>query len=186
MIMTLQYQHLPMKLLLLPNFLLRKTLKKKQNPQCKIRIFDPTVRVFPNNFRNYSCYNIGLCSFSDKELKIGRKSYKCDNLLSLINSMGENNVDIVKMDIEGQEYSFVQNNMKEISSRVGQILIEFHAMNKYNFSTFLTKVIHPLEKVGFYMITIEPVSYAAFAFEMTFININWDPVKKISTNHEIR
>ena len=99
-----------------------------------------------------------------------------------MDSMHDNHIDILKMDVEGEEYAFVQKHedLKMISKRVGQILVEFHSIGRrHTFYTFLTQVIHPLERVGFYLNTIEPISYIGHAYEMTFVNINWDPVKKI-------
>eukprot|EP00555_Chaetoceros_dichaeta_P006696 CAMPEP_0198269244 /NCGR_PEP_ID=MMETSP1447-20131203/40634_1 /TAXON_ID=420782 /ORGANISM="Chaetoceros dichaeta, Strain CCMP1751" /LENGTH=248 /DNA_ID=CAMNT_0043960763 /DNA_START=177 /DNA_END=923 /DNA_ORIENTATION=+ len=65
-----------------------------------------------------------------------------------------------------------------LSSMVGQLLMEFHFWHDEapnDLSTLLRKHIIPLERMGFFLQTTEPVGATIDAYEVTFLNVNWRP-----------
>jgi len=65
-----------------------------------------------------------------------------------------------------------------LSSMVGQLLMEFHFWHgeaPHDLSTLLRQHIIPLERLGFFLHTTEPVGATIDAYEVTFLNVNWRP-----------
>ena len=121
-----------------------------ENHQVDLHAFDPTPRsvewiktqTLPNKF---SFHSVGL-SDQDGEIeffvpnrdhKVNYSSYKSKSpdgvtvvcpvkrLTTLANELGHNNIDVLKMDIEGAEIAAIPN-VLESGIFVGQMLVEFH------------------------------------------------------------
>ena len=68
--------------------------------------------------------------------------------------LGHSHVDIVKADVEGMEFSLVQQDL-QYESRIGQLLLEFHFwVQKPTFPDFLRFYIIPLERRGYFLQTL--------------------------------
>jgi len=63
---------------------------------------------------------------------------------------------------------------------VGQMLLEFHFWVKAPpLPELLRYYFIPLEKQGYFIHTLEPVAAAIDAFEMTLLNVYWNPQRGI-------
>ena len=152
---------------------------RRTNPACEIHIFDPTSKP-PPRFREkeYSFHEMGLCSEQTKAN--GRLTMKCDTLSSIMRTLNHTHVDILKADVEGEEYSFFTSEpWHRHASAVGQILLEVHLFMRsaMRLPAFL-RSLRPLERAGFFVQTLEPVSALGTAYEMSFLNVNWFPVDR--------
>ena len=152
---------------------------RRTNPACEIHIFDPTSKP-PPRFREkgYSFHEMGLCS--ERTKANGGSTMKCDTLSSIMRTLNHTHVDILKADVEGEEYSFFTSEpWHRHASAVGQILLEVHLFMRsaMRLPAFL-RSLRPLERAGFFVQTLEPVSALGTAYEMSFLNVNWFPVDR--------
>jgi FkbM family methyltransferase len=113
---------------------------------CKVFGFDPTpismkyvrslgdigdFRVFPyalstfDGMKSFGCPERGDVSFSTQDVKRGAVELPVRTLSSLMAEMGDDRIDLLKMDIEGEEYGVVED-MIAHGIVPGQLLIEFH------------------------------------------------------------
>lgn len=148
----------------------------RRNAQCEIHIFDPTSGDPPESWKTkYHFHSSGLCANSNAtSFAINNKAYPCKSLQEHMKDLGHDHVDIVKADVEGMEFGLVRNWGDE--TRIGQVLLEFHFwVQKPNLPVFLRNYIIPLERLGFFLVTLEPVAASIEAFEMNFLNVNWSP-----------
>ena len=146
----------------------------KRNPNCEIHIFDPTSSP-KSGWSRYRYHSYGLRS------ELSKHAFKTKRLSHIMSELGHSHVDILKADIEGTEWTLL--NTEDWSGlRVGQILIELHLWAKHmRMKEFWTKYLFHLERHGFLMQTVEPVSAAGAAFEVTFLNVNWSPLTNNQT-----
>lgn len=101
-------------------------------PDAKIFTFEINHRrMVPKNLRfsQVQYYNIGIGY--DKNNKIFKSLKECMKML------GHTYIDILKMDIEGGEYPFIDNEF-DLIPRVGQLLIEMHSPHPV-----IPKALHP-------------------------------------------
>lgn len=85
-------------------------------------------------------------------------------------------VDLLKADVEGMEWPLTkQENWHNIP--VGQVMLEMHfwAARNMTMPRLLRNHIIPMEQAGYFMHTIEPVSYHGEAYEVAWLNVNWNP-----------
>lgn len=127
-----------------------------QKKSCVIHAFDPTPRSInwvstqklPEEFK---FYDIGLSNFDGEShfnepphkdwvsysetTNPKENSVKCrvEKLSTIMNRLNHNHIDLLKMDIEGSEFSVLEN-MYEENIFPDQILVEFHGndINKIN------------------------------------------------------
>ena len=160
-----------------------------QNPNCEIHIFDPTSGAPPESWKDkYHFHASGLCvgnatSFSlggththtkGNKGQVDTSTYKCQSLQGHMKQLGHEYVDIFKADVEGMEWELTKEWGLERS--IGQILLEFHFWVKSpSLPELLKERIIPLEKLGYFIHTLEPVAAQIDAYEITLLNVNWNP-----------
>lgn len=147
-----------------------------RNARCEIHIFDPTCGTPPDSWRDkYHFHSLGLCANDNTtSFRINDKEYPCKSLFQHMSDLNHSHVDIVKADVEGMEFELVRNWKNE--TRIGQLLLEFHFwFQKPTLPELLRDYIIPLEKLGYFLQTLEPVAANIPAFEVTFLNVNWSP-----------
>ena len=159
---------------------------------CKIFGFDPTPesinwvksQFLPNKFHFFP-FGIGVKDNStkfylpiDKNNISGSIFFNTNNLVSepinvklktldtISNELCLNQIDILKMDIEGSEYQILQNLPNDITIR--QILVEFHNRNFKNGNSLAKQTIKNLHKKGYRLFSISETNT-----ELSFININY-------------
>ena len=113
---------------------------------CKVLGFDPTpismdyvrslgevgnFRAFPyalstfDGIKSFGLPEEGDVSFTTKDVKRGAVELPVRTLVSLMAEMGDDHIDLLKMDIEGEEYAVIDDMLAHgIIPR--QLLIEFH------------------------------------------------------------
>jgi len=108
------------------------------------------------------------------------KSYRCKSLREHMKDFNHTHIDILKADVEGMEWNLTK--YEDFSSlQIGQILMEFHFINKLmkvddaKRLTDLREHIIPMEKAGFFIMSIEPVNANGKQYELVFLNVNWSP-----------
>lgn len=160
----------------------------KQNPFCEIHIFDPTSGDPPAAWEGkYHFHKLGLCagdgatSFTlegtntkTKGAGTTSQSYPCQSLPNMMRELGHSHVDVMKADVEGMEWKLLEHWGSE--GRVGQVLFEFHFWHDAapkRIAELLRNIIIPLEKLGYFIQTLEPVAAKIDAYEVTFLNANW-------------
>jgi len=109
----------------------------KNNPNCRIFCFDPTVDSLPEQIENANFYKIGIDSKSNSEYK---------TLKDILSMVGICESDLkytfLKMDIEGYEWRvFSHFESFSIINRIDQIALELH----FKYITHGTKYELPLE-----------------------------------------
>lgn len=82
--------------------------------------FDGIILFNPPENPNYISHTILERSTKDKAIEVPVKK-----LTTLMKELGHDNIDVLKMDIEGAEYSVIKD-MKTSNIRPNQLLIEFH------------------------------------------------------------
>lgn len=155
-------------------------------PECEIHVFDPTSGDPPQGWEErYHFHKEGLCvgnatTFTLDERTTtkeggGRpKEYPCRDLSGHMKLLGHSHVDILKADVEGMEWDLTAQWPEDLDT-VGQMLLEFHFWVRRPFlPRLLRDHILPLEKLGYFIQTIEPVAAKIDAFEITFLNVNWN------------
>ena len=116
---------------------------------CNVYGFDPTIKaaeyISKNAHPNFHFYNFGLSTF-DGNLKFqppanpDHASYKEDpagsvtlpvkRITTITGELKHENIDMLKLDIEGSEYAVIENMFNENILPV-QMSIEFHGTNKH-------------------------------------------------------
>ena len=157
---------------------------------CSIYAFDPTPKSLawiekqelPNSFHFYP---YGLANFNGKAsfalplnhgvsyvMGMTRESQdSCDGevyaLETIMEQLGHSHIDVLKLDIEGAEYSIIQDIVRN-APKIQQLLIEFHhRFPEYN-SAQTTQAIATLRTRGFSLFYIAPSG-----LEYSFINTNY-------------
>lgn len=153
---------------------------QRLDPDCEIHIFDPTSGVPPASWKDkYQFHPLGLCvGDTTTSFTVGegnqKKTFPCKSLQAHMKDLGHSHVDIFKADVEGMEWDLVSNWQNE--TRIGQVLLEFHFWVKSpSLPELLREYIIPLERLGYFLQTLEPVAAKIPAFEITFLNVNWCP-----------
>jgi len=121
---------------------------------CTVYGFDPTPKavnfIKNNNFLNFIFFNFGLSDFdgemsfeppnnpehaSYKESKNGNLKFPVKKLSTIMKQLEHKDIDLLKLDIEGSEYSVLENILKE-KIYPKQMSIEFHG-NKQEILTWI-------------------------------------------------
>lgn len=160
-----------------------------QSPYCEIHIFDPTAGDPPAAWeeKKYHFHKLGLCVGNISSFTLegtntntrgggisSSRSYPCQSLSNIMKDLGHSYVDIMKADVEGMEWKLLENWRSE--ARVGQVLFELHFWHQSapkNIVALLRSIIIPLEKLGYFIQTVEPVAAKIDSYEVTFLNANW-------------
>jgi len=99
------------------------------NPDCEIHTFDPTVTFQSPEVEQViagtakiNFHKLGLAGNKTVLHGVG----KVDTLANIARSLGHTHIDILKIDVEGAEYSAVQSWKQSKIPSVGQVLMEVH------------------------------------------------------------
>ena len=87
----------------------------------EIFMYDPTIDSLPQNYKRFHFFKEGIDGVADKEKSM-------DTLENFIRRNGHEHKDkmILKMDVEGAEWSFLSTVTSETLSQFDQLLFEFH------------------------------------------------------------
>ncbi|XP_077861542.1 putative methyltransferase-like protein 24 [Saccoglossus kowalevskii] len=95
---------------------------------CKVYSFDPSIgQPDHKHAENVWFYNIGLWDENIDNMTTNKGVWKCRTLDSLRKFLGHDTVDVLKIDIEGSEWSvFVEILKSGVLNKVKQIMFELH------------------------------------------------------------
>ena len=170
----------------------------QQNPSCEIHIFDPTSGDPPSSWEGkYHFHRTGLCvgnatTFTLEGTNTNTKGrdnvqsthFPCQSVSNHMKNLGHTHVDILKADVEGMEWELLTTKGFDGMSNIGQLLIElhfWHLSSPQHLSELLRDHIIPLERLGYFLSTSEPVAAEIDAYEVTFLNVNWNPRSAFQT-----
>jgi len=151
-------------------------------PGCEIHTFDPTVKETGEGKLLYDHYH-DTYGLGGKDSDAGK--FPVRSIESIMKELHHNHIDYLKVDVEGYEWDFLhQVDWKSV--RVGQLLIEVHPPvegggNKFQLKNGMNAheldiIFHKLEEAGFYLISLEPVTYSNFGqVELVFMHKDWRP-----------
>ena len=149
----------------------------KVRPDADINVFDiVATRLPPMNERNpkIKYHAIGLGGYDNSPSTSNVKP-----LWELMNSLNHTYIDILKMDIEGFEFTFLKHEASHIFHRLGQFQLELHV--KRSKGWFAKKIIEDAvyfvekcEEYGLRLFSNEPNLANTFrATELAFIQSKW-------------
>ncbi len=143
-------------------------IKHQQNLPLKFSFFDYGIAnksglvnfFLPKNDEHVSGSYVDQANVNNnKKVLVEMKCWK-----DIVNKLGHAKIDVLKMDIEGAEYSVIEN-ILESNTPIGQILIEFHERFFEDGKTKSIDVIEKLKKKGYEIFGISE-TYE----EISFIN----------------
>ncbi len=153
----------------------------KLRPDAKVYVFELIPSHLPavENRDSRIKYNaIGLGGYDGIAPPQGLESFTYKTMLQIMQENKHSFVDIVKMDIEGVEFTWLRTEAAMLIPRIGQFLVELHlhfgwVQQTYpndDAFTFVTEV----EKYGFRLFHQEINKHQTLRFtEMAFIHHNW-------------
>jgi len=104
-------------------------IKSQQKMSLNFKFHDFGISDFDGEMYFYYPNNDSKVSFSTTRKSSQKTSLQVFRLSTIMNLLGHNSIDILKIDIEGAEYSVIKDIISS-NIRIKQILIEFH----HNFS----------------------------------------------------
>ena len=149
-------------------------------PTCVIHTFDPTWKAdakTPPFVSFHDDFGLGAVDGVSDSGTNGNGLFTTFTLPSIMSNLVHSTVDILKVDIEGFEWSFIKS-VDWASVKVGQLSIEFHPDNlggpkrADDFQTYFAA----LERGGLYTASVEPVTSSNFGqSEYVFLHRDWSP-----------
>jgi len=143
-------------------------------PHCAVYIFDPFHP--PKQHQRFHLRSVPLGT--DGKLSCDQSQcFHAQGLEEIMAMENHNNVDIIKMDIEGDEIDVIPS-VHWCKLRTWQVLLEVHDIDrKYTISNILNLIFLPLEKCGFHLFSLEPVCNNVLPrclrqYELSFIRFN--------------
>jgi hypothetical protein len=144
-------------------------------PGCEIHTFDPTIKETGKGKNIYDQYHDSY-GFGGIDSDEGRFAVK--SIGTITKELKHTHVDFLKVDVEGYEWTFLDA-VDWRQTKVGQLLVEIHpakGRTKEPTAKELNTIFNKLENAGFYLISIEPVTYSNFGqVEAVFMHKNWSP-----------
>lgn len=150
-------------------------------PHCVVHTFDPTSAAPPSEAPTASFLHFhgdyGINGTSGPATV--ERPFAVASLRDIMRSLNHTFLDVLKIDVEGSEWSVILDTDWS-SLQVGQLLIELHPQLGGGPTTAgaLEPYFHKLEEAGFFLASIEPVTYTNFGqVEVSFIHEGWIPGK---------
>ena len=114
-----------------------------------------------------SLLNISGSFFSDHTnmKQDGLRSYavRVVTLEEIFQIIGRNHIDVLKMDVEGEEYAVIDSVSELTLGKINQLVIEFHHKDVSRFSIYDTeKAVQKIMKAGFQAYTRDSINYLFF------------------------
>jgi len=144
-------------------------------PLCEIHIFDPTLTAQQKNnmnslLRNFQFHDFGLGS-TNGEMKINSRKilwtqktksfFQVQTLATIMSNLGHKWIDVLKIDIEGGEWSVFEKLFEEMKTiPVTQIQIELHFLGDVK---PVLNFFKNIGKKGFRVFSVEPNYYGRTA-----------------------
>lgn len=147
-------------------------------PGCEIHTFDPTGAETGDGKAYYDTYH-GDYGFGGADSST-KYRFPVKSLGTIVKELGHSHVDYLKIDVEGFEWEFFDA-VDWAELNVGQILIELHpglrrVVSKDPTAKEMNEIFNKLENAGFYLISLEPVTYTNFGqVEAVFLHKDWRP-----------
>lgn len=128
----------------------------RERTDCEIHVFDPTVskeRVQPLLPTNAFFHEIGVAGHTGT-IDIAGKPYKVSSIKDIMAELGHERVNVLKMDIEGNEYGAIAALAKSdtLATRIDELLIEFHWHSAHE----TVNAFEELLRAGFRIFSHEP------------------------------
>ena len=161
-----------------------------QRPDSNVFVFeiDPSAIVAEKDRDPRVSYNtIGLGGYTGIP---DPKNVTVRTMKEIMTTLNHTFIDILKMDIEGFEFFFLENEAADVLPRVGQFLVEVHAYNEFFLpeklepgkNTALT-FIHLVEHYGLRIFSQEVNRYFPYCCtELSFIQKSWGKWDKEKEN----
>jgi FkbM family methyltransferase len=134
-------------------------------PRCEIHTWDPTSRAIRSNFHN----EYGLGAGGDGAAPghhTGGVRMATRTLPSIMQELGHDHIDILKVDVEGMEHAVVRQLERDGWPSIGQVLMEVHYRNLDQYiGTMLA-----LERAGFRLFSKEKNLLCTDCFEYSWIH----------------
>lgn len=151
---------------------------------CEIHIFDPTIAPANNsafttewNFHPWGLANeSGIVSLNGPGVKADDK-FQVFTLQDIMSQLSHKYVDILKVDIEEAEWSFVPS-LNWSQAPVGQLLLEIHDPKGSLQLPELLDFMDHLHEAGYLIFASEPVCASCLGqYEVSLIHHSWSPLK---------
>jgi hypothetical protein len=110
--------------------------------------------------------------------EVVRSAVNFTTLRSQMHKLGHDHIDILKIDIEGNEENVVQSLSKHELASIGQLQIELHLDGTRGREATVRqaeRMLAPLEKAGFRVFQSEPNWLRPPKLELSLIHRSWDP-----------
>jgi Methyltransferase domain len=143
-------------------------------PACAIHTFDPTSPPPQGPEAKFvTHHDVGLSCCKGDDCW---EPFPTECLLQLMMRLEHSSVEILKIDIEGSEWSVLRH-VEWSALRVGQILVEFHPQFRGpTTAASMNEIFSLLEDAGFYLASLEPSTMSNFGqVEAVFIHREWSP-----------
>jgi hypothetical protein len=146
-------------------------------PGCEIHTFDPTVKETGKGENIYDQYHE---SYGFGGINSNEGPFPVKSIETITKELNHTHVDYLKVDVEGFEWTFFDA-VDWTKTKVGQLLVEVHPQlgrsdGKEPTAKQLNEIFTKLENAGFYLMSLEPVTYQHFGqVEAVFMHKDWRP-----------
>ncbi|XP_078376176.1 putative methyltransferase-like protein 24 isoform X2 [Oculina patagonica] len=157
--------------------------EKMANYGCKVFAFDPSMgKEDHNHSAGVMFYNLGLSNVNQEAAKdalssdpLDKSTWKTRTLAAIIEELGhaQREVDILKMDIESDEWKCLRHMLAEGTLRkyVRQLDVEYHVIEREALRQYYS-IAKWLERQGFRIFHSRRNPYCQECWEMSYINSN--------------
>ena len=110
---------------------------------CDVFMYDPTIDALPFNYEKFHFFKEGVLGIEIKEQHMNT----LENFIKLNGHENKSNM-ILKMDVEGAEWSFLSTVTSEVLSKFDQILFEFHDLTKPKDQSVMNATLACISKIN--------------------------------------